>query len=100
MSVLEILQKELIGKNIIAHCWEFKMNKKSPTDYRYSLQKNDNHLSIDKRCSYLKEIEMPIIDVNGDSDSYEGDTIFFTVKTPYHSNWDIEITIKDNLNIK
>ena len=99
MNVLEILRKELIGKTIILHCWEFKM-KKMPTDYRYSFKKDDNSLLKDKRCSYLKETEIPIIDVDGHSDPYEGDSIYITVKTPYHSNWNLHITIEDNLNIK
>ena len=94
MNIIEILNDNLIGKEIKIWSVDFKMGKKSKVvQKRYFLSNYValKQMALDKRLSNIKEETSKIIRLEGYEDEWEGDNIYIIIDKPYCNNLSIGV---------
>lgn len=97
-TISQIVEKALLGKIIKIRRYNFKLNPKAQSDYRYFI--SARQVPKDTRFSFDKEVDVEIIKIYSDSDSHEGDNFSFEiVDKENEKKWLLSITILDKITI-
>jgi hypothetical protein len=101
MRIIDLIKENLLGKKILVYEFDFKLDKKTPIQKRYYLDKEVGLAwsKRDTRNTYVGEVYKTIIDVTGDSDNYEGDSVYIYVDGE-PMNQLVNVTILDEIIIK
>lgn len=99
-TLLDLLKKELVGKNLELLKCEFKYNKDSEIDTRLFMDTylTNQEIKRDKRLKKIGLVQTSIIELRGYSDQYEGDNIYIVVEYA-EKRYDINVNILDEINI-